>query len=179
MWSVCVSGHGLSVPQWRGLSGSDLPPDGIGLQLCQWTGRAGNRGVQRCERIKTCCVLYLLFTRFIKCLYFTLTCWWYKEDNDASLFEILISAESKCERVPEEVCERSEEMWGTGEDLWWVCHSSTPMIPRSFSLFMAAVISTRYSQENNACLENIHLNINTSCFGAVCYQLMSFSPCIC
>ncbi len=44
---------------------------------------------------------------------------------DASLFEILTSAESKRERVPEEVCERGAEMWGAGEKLWWVGRSST------------------------------------------------------
>uniref|UniRef100_A0A671L828 V-type proton ATPase subunit a n=1 Tax=Sinocyclocheilus anshuiensis TaxID=1608454 RepID=A0A671L828_9TELE len=52
-----------------------------------------------------CCLRVLC-----KCLYLTLTCRWHKEDNDASLFEILISAESKCERVPEEVRERGEEI---------------------------------------------------------------------
>lgn len=165
LWSVCVSGHGLSVPQWRGLSGPDLPPVGIRLQLCQWTGRAGNSGVQRCERMNTCCVLekpFASFTCFIKCLYLTLTCRCHTEDTDVSLFEILTSAESKRERVPEEVCERGEEMWGTGENLWWVCHSSFPMILQSFFLFThyfsrsscycAWVVSTHYYKENSVCL---------------------------
>lgn len=43
--------------------------------------------------------------------------WCHTEDNEPSLFEILISAESKRQRVPEEVRERSEEMRGAGENL--------------------------------------------------------------
>lgn len=44
-----AGGHGVHVSKRGGVPGAALPPVGLGLQLCQWAGRTGPGGVQRCE----------------------------------------------------------------------------------------------------------------------------------
>ncbi len=190
LWSVCVSGHGLSVPQWRGLSGPDLPPVGIRLQLCQWTGRAGNSGVQRCERINTCCVLekpFASFTCFIKCLpYIDLPMshrrYWRVFVWNPNLSWIQMWTRSR------------GSLWTRWGDVrnWRKPLVSLSLLISHDPAFLLSVhtlfhtflmllcMSRRYTllqREQCLSLENICLNVTASCFGAVCYQLMAFRPC--
>lgn len=44
-------GHGSAAAERRDVSGPDLPPVWISLQLCERAGRAGTAGVQRCESL--------------------------------------------------------------------------------------------------------------------------------